>query len=179
LVPVPGSINMEYKVHNTEHTTLNTAKSGRGFALLFAILASSVLLSISVAIWNISLREVIFSSFGRESQIAFYAADTGAECALFWDMQSDAFSTSTGSTVINCGEGNLPPFSGGGDGSPTITVNDISLGPTQSSPCVTIKVTKKYMLEPLTLVTQIESLGHNTCDPSNPTRVERGLRVAY
>ena len=153
--------------------------SRAGFALLFAILASSVLLSVAVAIWNIALREVILSSFGRESQSAFYAADTGAECAMYWDFRSDAFSTSTLSE-INCGNGKQD-VGGGGDANPTSLIENLRLGATAAGPCVTIRVTKQYSPDPppRILITTIESRGHNTCDSSNPTLVERGLRVTY
>jgi predicted butyrate kinase (DUF1464 family) len=37
---------------------------------------------------------VILSTFGRDSQYAFYAADAGAECALYLDFR-DAFAVDT------------------------------------------------------------------------------------
>ena len=59
---------------------------------------SSLLLSIGISIYNITLKELILSSYGRNSQFAFYAADTGLECALYWNIK-DAFSTTTPSTI--------------------------------------------------------------------------------
>jgi hypothetical protein len=58
----------------------------KGFTLLFAILVSIMVLAVGASIINISLKQVILSSSGRESQFAFYAANTGLECALFWDL---------------------------------------------------------------------------------------------
>jgi hypothetical protein len=58
----------------------------RGFTLLFAILVSVMVLAVGASIINISLKQVILSGSGRESQFAFYAANTGMECALFWDL---------------------------------------------------------------------------------------------
>ncbi|MEY2702091.1 MAG: hypothetical protein RLY43_724 [Bacteroidota bacterium] len=58
----------------------------KGFTLLFAILVSVMVLAVGASIINISLKQVILSSAGRESQFAFYAANTGLECALFWDL---------------------------------------------------------------------------------------------
>lgn len=151
----------------------------RGFALLFAVLASSVLLLIAAAIWNISFRELVLSSYGRESVIAFYAADTGAECALYWDIKTDAFSTTTSSN-IDCGTSqSLPPVGGGGNSNPISTVNNINLGGQVNSPCVNIQVTKQYSGTPKALVTTIQSYGHNSCDTSDPMLLERGLRVTY
>lgn len=58
----------------------------KGFTLLFSILVSIMVLAVGASIINISLKQVILSSSGRESQYAFYAANTGIECALFWDL---------------------------------------------------------------------------------------------
>ena len=64
--------------------------------MLFAVLTASVLLAIGLSIFNLTVKELVLSSSGRESQFAFYAADTGAECALYWDLKGkDVFATST------------------------------------------------------------------------------------
>jgi len=73
-----------------------------GFTLLIAALISSVVLSLGISIFEIAQKQVSLSSMGRDSQFAFYTADTGAECALFWDLRSDihpnTFATSTASS---------------------------------------------------------------------------------
>jgi hypothetical protein len=46
-----------------------------------------LLLSLGLAIFNIIIKELIISSTIRDSQIAFSAADAGAECALYWDLE--------------------------------------------------------------------------------------------
>ena len=152
-------------------------KSG-GFALLFAILASSVLLSISLSIFSIASREILFSSFGRESQQAFFAADVGVECALYWDFRSNAFSTSTPSAITCAGQ--TPALShsvdGSGNGTTTTTTN-LPLGADASAPCVVIEVGKAY--SGTTLLTNVRSYGHNTCDSGSPLLLERALRVHY
>jgi len=67
----------------------------RGFTLLLASLAASIALSLGSSIFSISSKEVQLSSIGRDSQFAFYAADTAAECALYWDVRFHYFATST------------------------------------------------------------------------------------
>src|SRR5581483_5969902 len=63
---------------------------------LFAVLVASVLLAIGISIFNLTVKELTLSSSGRESQFSFYAADTGAECAIYWDFKgADIFATST------------------------------------------------------------------------------------
>lgn len=63
----------------------------RGFTLLLASLISSVVLSIGSSIFALAQKEITISSLGRDSQFAFYAADTGAECALYWDIRYQYF----------------------------------------------------------------------------------------
>ncbi len=79
-----------------------------------AVLISSLLLSIGLSLSNILLKQLVFSTTGRESQIAFYAADSGAECALYWDRKNadgstsldGAFATTTPTNIeILCGSG--------------------------------------------------------------------------
>jgi len=67
----------------------------RGFTLLLAALVASIVLSLGASIYEIAQKEVQLSSLGRDSQFAFYAADTAAECALYWDFRYSYFGTST------------------------------------------------------------------------------------
>ena len=60
----------------------------KGFAILYAVLVASLLLAIGLAIFNLTIKELLLSSSARESQFAFYAADTGDECALYWDWRN-------------------------------------------------------------------------------------------
>ena len=56
-----------------------------------------------------AVRQVLLSGTGRDSQYAFYAANTGIECAMYWDLQAsstDSFVFATSSdTSINSGFG--------------------------------------------------------------------------
>lgn len=60
--------------------------NGRGFALLYAVMTSSIILAVGVSLISITLKQLSISTLGRESQYAFYAANAGAECALYWDF---------------------------------------------------------------------------------------------
>ncbi|MCR4274955.1 MAG: hypothetical protein NUW02_02820 [Candidatus Campbellbacteria bacterium] len=66
-----------------------TSYYSRGFTLFYAMLISSLLLSIGLAIFNITYKEFILTSGVRESEGAFYAADSALECALYWDYVHD------------------------------------------------------------------------------------------
>ncbi|MCI0619669.1 LamG domain-containing protein [Candidatus Wolfebacteria bacterium] len=76
-----------------------------GFALLFAVLTASLVLSIGLTIFNITLKEFILSSQIRDSQFAFYSADTGLECTLYWDLEHPNYAGSIfgyyGNTLSN------------------------------------------------------------------------------
>jgi hypothetical protein len=60
-----------------------------------AALVSSIVLSLGASIFILAKKEVTLSSLGRDSQTAFYSADQGAECALYWDARWSYFGTSS------------------------------------------------------------------------------------
>ena len=66
-----------------------------GFTLLLAALVASIVLSLGAAIFAIAQKQLTLSGIGRDSQFAFYAADTAAECALYWDFRFGYFATTT------------------------------------------------------------------------------------
>ncbi len=58
-----------------------------GFTLLIAVLLTSLLLAIGYSLITFAVKQTIISTSGKESVLAFYAADAGAECASYWDLQ--------------------------------------------------------------------------------------------
>lgn len=64
-------------------------KNQKGFTLLFAVILSVLVLAVGASIISISLKQIILSGSARESQFAFYAANTGIECAFYWDLKRD------------------------------------------------------------------------------------------
>lgn len=67
----------------------------KGFTILLAALVASLVLTLGISIFSVAQKQVVLSSLGRSSQYAFYAADTGAECALYWDVRFSYFSSTT------------------------------------------------------------------------------------
>ncbi|MBI3632676.1 MAG: hypothetical protein HY226_00110 [Candidatus Vogelbacteria bacterium] len=61
-----------------------TKKHNTGFVLLFALLISSILLATGLGISRLMVRQISLASLSRESQVAFFAADSGMECAVHW-----------------------------------------------------------------------------------------------
>ncbi len=60
------------------------------------MLVGGLALAIGLAIYDLTVRELDLSATATQSQYAIYAADAGAECALYWDFKC---------TASNCGAG--------------------------------------------------------------------------
>ncbi len=167
-------------------------KNKSGMTLFIAIVIMSVLLFVSFAAINIAIKGTLFASSGRDSQQAFYAADSGIECALYWDSKpvtGSAFATSTSGSPINCGGSSIANgqqisgtstgitnfIGGGGSANPTSVFGFVmNQGINPVNYCAIVTVTKNT-----NGTTYIKSRGYNTCDTTNGRRVERGLEVTY
>ncbi|TAK58181.1 hypothetical protein EPO17_00190 [Patescibacteria group bacterium] len=178
------------------------ARKNAGYTMLFAVLVSTVLLSIGIFILNVSKKEVLLSAIGRESALAFYAADGGVECAHYHNVASPTLFNvaSNGSTVagsISCGGQTVTiPVTTAVSGvtgivAPANRQNKVEFNIDAISFCAKVTVTKNYTYVaavPATetspgsdasyslVSTTIDSRGYNTCDATDPRRVERGLR---
>lgn len=100
----------------TYHATRIKNAKERGFTVLFAALIASLVLTLGVSVFTIAQKQLILSSIGRNSQYAFYAADTGAECALYWDLRHSAFAVPGALADVAC------------DTNPDIAVNNSGFG---------------------------------------------------
>jgi hypothetical protein len=175
------------------------AEDTKGFAMLFAVLVSSLLLAVGLSIFNITVKELTLSAAGRESQFSFYAADTGAECALYWDFKgTDIFATSTddrspspsnpdcvdsvGQPAQTITNSNYVTYSGyptprtANSAVTQFSINIPSVNP-QNCAIVTIIKDSSSGIEKTT----IDSRCYNTAcsDTANPIREERALKVTY
>lgn len=147
----------------------STRLSTGGFTLLFAVFTASLLLAISLSILNISLKESQLTGIARESQFAFYAADAGIECALYWDDPTrDAFNIDTATANIQCAGSTFTVGNSTGMSNFQMTFSGVPY-------CVNVMFTRTD--SPYT--SKIESRGSNTCDASSPRRVERAIIVTY
>ena len=141
----------------------------KGFTLFIAIIITGTLLLISTGIVTLALKQSLVANSGKESQHAFYAADTGMECALYC---YSAFSTTT-STLISCNKNGINDVNEWWVGGNAVSViNYITFLPDPY--CAIVTVTKN-----VDGTTQIESKGYNTCDGSATRRVERAVRATY
>ncbi len=147
-----------------------------GFTLFVAIVLMSTILLIATGIVNLAVKQSLISSSGLSSQQAFYAADTGMECALYWDIHNpsgqSAFATSTGTTISCNKDASNQSNEWVVGGSEQSIINRINFLPEPF--CTIVTVTKNP-----DGTTQIESLGYNTCDSESSRRVERAVRATY
>lgn len=59
-----------------------------GFAILYAVLMVSIVLTISLTLLDISYKQLILSSINKESRTAYYAAVSALNCVMFWDVRA-------------------------------------------------------------------------------------------
>lgn len=182
-----------------------THTTQKGFTLLFSVLVTTLVVSISATIISIAIRQTILSSTSRESQYAFYAANTGIECAFFWDNYSAddvtgfVFPASVNGSLeteinldasaITCiGQSldiSLPPAENTTNTSTHTFEFDISpVAPVglSVSRCASVEIQKTFDASDGTVQTYIQSRGWNTsCDDraNNPRAVERGIELRY
>jgi len=154
----------------------STSLRERGFTLLYASLVGALLLAIASGIFSIIFKELILTSSSRESFTAFYAADSGLECALYWDFNQSLFATSSASNPntsgVSCAGSNFTnTWTVVGDGNSALTNFSLTFAPNDY--CSDVSVSKADGL------TTIESRGYNTCDTNNPRRVERAIRATF
>lgn len=151
-----------------------------GIALYIAISVTGALVLVAFAIIELALKQIAVSSAGRDSEAAFYAADSGSECAIFWDVKNptspgtSAFATTT-TQAISCNSLAITPslaVAPQGNGTSTFTITFLP-----DPYCAIISVAKSYTGN--TSATRIESRGYNSCDSTAYQRVERAIRVDY
>lgn len=158
-------------------------KKNKGFTVLFAVIVSALVLAIGISIANITLKQIRISSLGRESQIAFYSADSGAECVMYYDLVGEAFGTSSPTVPIHCfGEERAVIFDPLGEGDNEHATTTIVINDTTSSAglCATVEIGKHdtdgdgYLDKTIIL-----SRGYNVCNGDSTRLLERGLRIRY
>ncbi len=167
------------------------------------MLVGSLALSVGFAIYDLAVREIDLSAAASQSQYAIYVADTGVECALYWDSKApllndspSVFGTSslaTWGTAANCNGQNIvaagtppvpistPPTGWSAwviTSTPTAatTTFTISLLPNQPY-CAVVQVGKSTQAG--VLYTNVISKGYNNCGVSGAAKLERVLRVSY
>jgi Tfp pilus assembly protein PilX len=183
-------------------------KNKDGFVILFSVVVSSIILLVSVGMYNLSKKQVILSSYARESQRAFYAANSALECAYYYDVspliQETSFPITAENnyeTQINCGGYNVvvSKINTSSTGSDEYThsfvfrfagINGLN---SYETGCAYVLVEKKKgkVVDGVTnLITRITASGFNVCtkgdsglydipDFDDPTLLERRISSGY
>lgn len=166
---------MKYKT-KTKYVTCYTlhATNSKGFVILFTVVVSSIILAITLSVADILYKEMKFSTSAKDTNEAFFSADTGAECALYYDRTDplkNAFSGSAGPN-ISCA-GDSITISGA---SPLWNFVISGLGYTGQG-CAKISVDKSN--SPLTtVISKGYNDGGSPCIPGENS-VERQLELTY
>ncbi len=77
-------------------------KQNTGFAILFAVTLSAIVLGIALGITNIAQKELKFATSAKATNEAFFAADTGIECALINDKSGTSVFKDGGPGSLSC-----------------------------------------------------------------------------
>lgn len=164
---------------------ISTRSYTRGFTMFFAVLVASLALSIGLAIYDLVIRELQLSTTTTQSQYAIYAADTAAECALYWDFKYNTsfsiFPTST--TDVANGVTSGAPCDGVDIAVARTSVTTATSGfstttLTFSTTSAIVAVTKIKDAGGI-IRTTIYAHGYSTKSTVTPYTVERELKIVY
>jgi hypothetical protein len=162
-------------------------KRDQGFVILYAVLLTTITLAIGLLLLAVIAKQIQLSSIEKNSQLAYYAADAGRQCALYYDAPTQnrfgrvvdggaakTYEAPANSDNINCFDKN---FSVTVSGQTFTFFQEITYTQSAMKACVSVKVEKD-----VNSGTTITSKGYNTsnCDPNllnqaNPRRVERTI----
>jgi len=162
--------------------TIQKQSRNAGFALLYAVIVIAVLSSLGSVLSNLLVRESNLSATSRQSSRAYYSADAGQECALYWDLQEEHFPAPPDNAKdkgdVTCSDDTASVSADSYENSNKEDVNEYTFAISNSSVDVCVATTTVLKIDKTDrLVTKIESIGQNTCG-SNPD-VQRALRTTY
>jgi len=148
--------------------------SQKGFVLFMTVLIISIILVLSLSVAEIILKEMKFSTLAKESFKAFYAADSGVKCAVYWDLVENSFNPTSPTYPdydLECANNGAGiNISGSMD---TDDKTNFSFNLTNGS-CVEVFIDKGGGN------TVINALGYNiSCTASSANKIQRGVRFTY
>lgn len=162
-------------------------KSQKGYTLLFAVLLSTVVISVSVSVLNIARKEVLLSSGARESMEAVFIADGALDCAILYDKDGYFRGVDGDESYgqVSCGFRRISnvEFQQVSDTQRRFTFY-VSDKTSVRNPCARVTVDRYDTTPPRTV---IESRGYNVgtdtstgkCTVSSADKVERAFRYSY
>lgn len=145
----------------------------RGFALLIALVLTSVILALGMALIDIAYKQVVLASSAKNSQYAFYNADSALECALYYDQKQGAFFyNSTWNGTVTCS--NLAVNMNPPNQTPSARTTTFSIPCASGGTSADVTIIKDPSNN-----TNIFATGYSSCSANDPTRIERGLKAKY
>lgn len=135
----------------------------RGFIMLYTALVVSLLLAVTASMASIAFKRTQLSITNEASQNAFYAAESGLECGIYWDRNEDAFEDNE---VIECA-GETPTVSTAPTSVWSFTI------PFDNDTCADVTIDRRGANSVL-----VESRGYNNCG-SGSRRFQRGVSARY
>lgn len=170
-------------------------KQEKGFVILFAVILTSIILSVSLGLADITYKEVSFGTSAKNTGEAFLAADSGLECALYYDfkwvqLSNGGYENPFGYTgaeplTLECADRPFQFYGGYSATGPWIFFLN-ELGSTGQA-CAVVAVYKDFNVafDPTDDETRIVAKGYNAggqsvdCTSNSPTRVEREIELRY
>ncbi len=166
--------------------------------MFFGVLIAGLALAIGIAIYDLVVRELALSQISTQSQLAVFAADTGADCALYWDAKYTGPKpffpapwivgwVAPSGSAYTCNQQNIATQLVAANivqnATDATTTFRMSMSPTsvEAAPCTVVSVHKYTDSGSGTPIrrTTISADGYNTCNTLAPNRLQRSLIVFY
>lgn len=160
--------------HNNTHAGAN--RCGRGFALFYTMIMITVVTTIAFGLASITFKQKALSSLAYDSQAAFYAADTGMECALAKN-QEILNPTYNPNSVITCFDFAPNRFGQFMQLTNTPGSPDVWSISSRSEPCFSFEFLPPQA--PNILRPSFSAKGYSTCQPNRVRYVERNIRAFF
>lgn len=144
----------------------------KGFTLISALLVTTLLISIGIAISTIAMRRTVLTTSAYQSSQAFNSADSWLECVTYNDLTLNTIVTGAKST-ITCFEGKEIPIT-------QIAPQTLKAQNTNdpSYPCGEATISYSHDTK-ANLVSYITATGYSSCSTDDVRRVERTLYSTY
>lgn len=153
---------------------INKKIKNKGFVLFLSLLIISVSIGIAFSLFEIFIFQLVLTGDLKNSQKAFYAADSGIECIYYSDINKDLFKNPSPITIkCNNNQDIIVTMDASNKGNFEILFTD--------GTCV--KIILDFNNTP-PYTHKIQSFGRSkytgtNCDNPTPKRSERGMEVVY
>ena len=161
----------------------------RGVTLLVSVILSTVVLSVALGLLDVAYKQQLLASTAKQSQYAFYNADTAMECALYFDQKLNAFDyispldlnpdAQGNSQNIKCNELGIRDYISTVVGGVRTTTFNIRCSASDIRGTMTIVKSNGSGFCSGTSYSCLYATGYSSCNASDPRRIERGLKVSY